>query len=220
MIRVIVCGCEHGKLLDRCLQSITMQRHESHVTHVSLDTGPEKKFLIRNTYETVRAIDAANDDILAFLDADDFLCDEDALRIVEDAYADHPECLLTYGSYVNFSSSKRGKFTGAYGPEEGVRAAPWRASHLKTCKYKLWRQLPSAVLRWPDGSWFKCAADRAFMIPLMEMAGWDRRRHIDWLLYCYDDTNPQSVWNTMRRESVLTREYIAKMPALKRLETI
>jgi len=198
-----------------------MQRHEDRAVHLGIDDAHAPKYLVRNTWELVKSIDAADDDILAFLDSDDFFCDEDALRIVANAYAANPECLVTYGSYVNYSSSKRGKFCGAYGPEECVRTSLWRASHLKTCKYKLWRRLSESMLKWPDGGpWFSCAADRVFMVPLMEMAGWDRCRHLDWLLYCYDDTNPESVWLTRREESVTTRRHIETMPRLNRLETV
>jgi hypothetical protein len=220
VIRVIICGCERGKLLNRCLRSVDMQRYEKREAHLGLDDPHAPKYLVRNTWDLVKGIDAADDDILAFLDTDDFFCDEDALRIVADAYAANPACLVTYGSYVNYSSSKRGKFCGAYGPEESVRTAPWRASHLKTCKYRLWRRLTEQLLRWPDGNWFTCAADRVFMTPLMEMAGWDRCHHLDWLLYCYDDTNPQSVWLTRREDSVATRRHLEGLPRLRRLEAL
>lgn len=219
VIQVIVCGRDRGKSLKRCVKSIGMQSFAGYETHISVDDDDaNRKYLVRNTWETVAAIRGTDDDILVFLDADDFFIDEDALRIVADTYAKYPDCLVTYGNYVNYHTNKRGKFTGEYKPEEAVRTAPWRASHLKTCRMKLWKHLPVEHLKWPDGSWFKCAADRAFMIPLMEMAGWDRCRHIDWLLYCYNDENPESVWNTMREESVRTREHIAKLPALKRLD--
>jgi hypothetical protein len=220
VIRIIICGRDEKHLLKRCFDSVKMQRHGDSIVYVSLDSDKNRKYLVRNTWELIAEKNIPDEDILVFLDADDFLCDEDALKIITDTYEKYPGCLLTYGSYANYSSGKRGKFTGPYSPEESVRHSPWRASHLKTCKSKLWKCLPERCLKWPDGSWFKCAADRAFMIPLMEMAGWDRCQYIDWLLYCYNDENPESVWDTMRDESIRTREQIFVMPPLQRLETV
>lgn len=200
-----------------------MQTVRGAVCHFSRD-DERHLFLIRNTWETIKRVNSQDDghmddeDIIVFVDADDFLCDEKAFEIVLDTYDSNENCLLTYGTYINLSSNKVGKFNGEYAPDEAVRHSFWRASHLKTCKYKLWKLLPESVLKWPNGEWFKCAADRAFMIPLMEMAGWDRCKHIDWRLYCYDDTNPKSVWKTKREESIRTREYIEGLPSLKRVE--
>lgn len=222
MIHCILCGKRDVGDHTRCLKSIEMQSLRA-ICHVSLDDD-RRLYLVRNTWETILRVNSQEDghmddeDILAFIDLDDFLCDENALQIIQDTYAEYPECLLTYGTHINLSSNKVGKFNGEYGPDESVRHSPWRASHLKTCKYKLWKKLPEEVLKWPDGRWFKCAADRTFMMPLIEMAGWDRTRHIDWRLYCYDDTNPQSVWKTKKYESIETREYIEAMPSLERVE--
>jgi hypothetical protein len=225
MIHVIVCGVDDNKnskiLFERAARSLMMQniKFKNLVSLIPTCNFP-RKYLLQNMWETIQrsASNIADDDILAFLDADDFLCDEKALEIVENTYKNDSNLLLTYGSYVNYSSSKKGKFNGAYGPEENVRTAPWRASHLKTCKFKLWKQLPETCLKWPDGTWFTCAADRAIMIPLMEMAGWYRCKHIDWLLYCYNDENPNSVWNTMRDESIRTRDYITSLSRMSLYE--
>lgn len=207
MIHVVVCGFEPS-LMERCMTSINMQSFINKAVYVSLDSPSSRKYLVRNTWDTVGLLEAADEDILAFADADDFLIDEDALQIVNDTYAQNPTCLLTYGSYVNLSSNKRGKYCGQYQNDENPRVSPWRASHLKTCKMKLWKTLKVSDLTWPDGTWFKCCADRAIMIPLMERAGMENTQYIDHLLYCYDDTNPQSVWRTMKEESLRTRAFI------------
>lgn len=216
MIHVIVCGYQPERL-ERCIASINMQSLTDRIIYTSIDKDDNRKYLVRNTWELVQTIPASDNDILVFVDADDFLCDEDALQIVAETYLRNSECLLTYGSYVNLSSNKRGKFCGPYGSGENVRTAEWRGSHLKTCKYKLWKNLEKSDLTWPDGTWFRCCADRAIMVPLMELAGLERCRYIDKLIYCYDDTNPISVWKTMRDESIKTRERIANMGCYARV---
>jgi hypothetical protein len=222
MLKVIVCGYHtEDEQLQKCFDSIRMQSKEYHFV-LSLDPdSPQRRYLLKNTRCAIDSFPILlPNDVIVCIDADDWLIDEDTFRIIHDAYEENPNLLLTYGSYVNLSSNKRGKFCGEYLPDESFRTSPWRGSHLKTFKYKLWQALPKTQLQWDNGEWFKCCADRAMMIPMMELAGHDRIKYIDMLLYCYNDLNPESVWKTNRELSLKTRDFIAARSPLQRLETI
>jgi hypothetical protein len=41
------------------------------------------------------------------------------------------------------------------------------------------------------------------------LAGYERIAHIPMIIYCYNDLNPNGVWNTMRDLSKKTREYLS-----------
>lgn len=222
MFKIILCGYKRQEdAYQRCLNSIKMQTYcDYHFIIEKEDTDANRKYLVRNTCEAIEEDRKDPDDIIVCIDADDFLIDEDAFEIIWEAYQSDPRLLLTYGSYVNYSSNKRGKFCGRYCEGESFRTSPWRGSHLKTFKYKLFNALPKNQLSWDNGELLRCCADRALMIPMMELAGYDRVKYIDMLLYCYDDTNPLSVWNTMRKESIRTREFIASRKPLTRLDTL
>ena len=216
MIRAIICGYKPTEQEEtRCIESIDMQSCRDFTTTWSLDTTQDRMYLPRNTCFAIRLAEQKginDDDVLVFIDMDDFLCDEDAFKIITDEYKNNPHLLLTYGSYVNLSTQKRGKFTGEYLPGDSFRTSPWRASHLKTMKYRLWQYLREDMLKDKGGNWFTCCADRAIMTPLMEIAGHDRIKYIDWILYCYNDINKNSVWNTQKENSIKTREYISNQP--------
>jgi hypothetical protein len=201
---------------------LQLSNYTNHVSIIEHDFP--RKFLPQNTVNTISQASCSRlfsgDDIIVCVDADDFLIDEDAFRIINDTYESNPTLLLTYGSYVNLSNNKRGKFCGEYSNGESFRQSPWRGSHLKTFKYKLWQALPKTQLQWDDGEWFECCADRAMMIPMMELAGYDRIKYIDMLLYCYNDLNPLSVWKTNREASIETRDFIASRFPLQRCEKL
>lgn len=218
MIRAIVCGYKCEEYLGKCLASIHMQSYRNFHITARITGEPHREYLVENTVKAIAECGAEREDIIALIDADDYLCDEDAFQIVVDAYAENKALLLTYGSYVNLSTNERGKFGGAYQPGENVRTSSWRCSHLKTFKKKLWDELmlDVSVFRGESGEYFKCCADRAMMIPMMEMAGHDRMAHIETILYCYNDINPASVWKTMRDESKRTREYISGLQPRRR----
>jgi hypothetical protein len=169
---------------------------------------PHRYYLMENTVEGVKMANCKDDDILVFLDCDDFFTDEDALKIITETYEADPKLLLTYGSYVNLSTSEKGKFNGPYEPNECFRSAPWRASHLKTMKYKLWKAIPEREFKDNKCVWIHAATDRAIMLPALELSGHERIKWIEQILYCYDDTNKNSVWKTNREQSLRIREYI------------
>jgi len=220
--RIIICGWKTpADILTRCLNSIEMQDYPNKTITVSIGTDDSKRmYLVENTFHTIYSLNLEPEDVLILIDADDFLLDENALKIISNEYESDTDLLLTYGSYVNFSNNKRGKFNGEYLNGDNFRASPWRASHLKTFKVKLWKCLPFSALQHASGEWYKCCADRLIMIPLMEMAGYDRIKHIDWLLYCYDDTNPEGVWRTNKELSLKIRESIEHKPSFQRIDNI
>lgn len=209
MIKVIVCGYKCEGTLQKCMDSIEMQIFRDFSVHVSIDDEANRKYLLRNTVDTVLGCGAYADDILVFVDADDFLCDEDAFEIIESVYKENPELLLTYGSYCNLSNSKKGKFCGPYLDGESFRCSPWRGSHLKTMRKKLFDAIPRLSFLDSNAKWFRCCADRALMTPAMELAGHGRIRWIETVLYCYNDMNPISCWKTNRELSIRTRDYIS-----------
>lgn len=217
---MIICGYQCDDTINRCIDSLQMQTHKDFGIITNIDEAENRRYLLFRTVEAIERSALLPDDIIVCLDADDFLCDEMALETIATAYEQNPDLLLTYGSYVNLSTNKTGKFCAPYAPGENFRTSEWRGSHLKTFKHKLFRQVPQTHFQDGDGEYYKCCADRAMMIPMMELAGHDRIAHIPMILYCYNDLNPQSVWNTMREISRQTRQHIAAKPPLARLETL
>lgn len=142
---------------------------------------------------------AKDEDIIVCVDGDDYLCENDALFIVKKKY-DQTNCLLTYGSFMRFSTGERCPAFKSYDPSLPVRKQNWNGSHLKTFKYKLWKKLPKDCLLDSTGNYIKYCDDMAFMFSMIELAGWDKVQQIKELLYMYNDCNPENAFSTNKKE--------------------
>lgn len=136
-----------------------------------------------------------DNDIICLIDGDDRLFDEWSL--VEVFKAHNLGAWLTYGSYYNLSDYKENgetakKHRGTYRNEENYRKLMWKASHLKTFRYGLYRRLKKDWYIGPDGEPLLVCSDLALMFPMMEMAGKEHVKHINRPLYVYNDMSPHN----------------------------
>ena len=72
-----------------------------------------------------------------------------------------------------------------------IRDSQWRASHLRTFKYKLWKHLDKNDLKEGD-KYYEMTYDQAIMLPLLEMAS-ERSKYIPEVLLTYNKENPLNV---------------------------
>jgi hypothetical protein len=160
------------------------------------------------------------EDIVAFIDGDDWLCRKDALEIVYKAHA--KGAWVTYGSWVsNAKSHSYPHRLPAYPKGVEVRKHPWLATQLRTFRLGLYAHIDHAHLTDPaTKNYFRCCPDLALMFPAIEMAGWDRVQHIPEPIYFYNRDSGASVADTRRAEQVATESIIKGLPAYKRLEAL
>lgn len=125
------------------------------------------------------------EDIIVIVDGDDWI-EREAFNIVVSAYKKHPECLLTYGSYINENKGRTTKVSERR-IKMPIRKTKWAASHLKTFKYKLWQHFPPDYLQ-HDGMWAEAASDRGLMYALVELAGVEHCVHIKRPIYHWRPT--------------------------------
>ena len=121
--------------------------------------------------------DLPDDEVIIWLDGDDWLAHDEALAVIANAYYD-PNVWLTYGQFM-FSDGEVG-FAAPYPPGVNARYMDWRATHLKTFRAGLVKRLgdvmadgiaPPPCLARPNGAGVYLAIDKAVMWPLLEMAG-------------------------------------------------
>ena len=175
----------------------------------------QKKYALENICNTIDSIDdISDDDIIILLDGDDWLPSSNTLSHLEKVYNDN-DCLMTYGSYVYAPSGKKGVEPSVY-PQDVIdnnsyRQDQWRASHLRTFRYKLWKHLEQKDLQNEHG-FYKVAYDQAIMLPLLEMAG-DRAVYIPEVMHVYNRINPLNVDKTKQQEQFQTAQEVrAKKP--------
>jgi glycosyltransferase involved in cell wall biosynthesis len=102
----------------------------------------EKLFSMGNIYTTIKIANPSDEDIIVLVDGDDALADCNVLSYLKKTY-EQKKCFMTYGSY-----SVNGIINPLCRPYSSLvvkfnlfRFVRWRASHLKTFKYKLWKKI-------------------------------------------------------------------------------
>ena len=178
----------------------------------------KKYYALENIARTIKEANCEDDDIIVLLDGDDWLASSYSLSTLVDNY-EKEGCLLTYGSYVYNPTGQRGVEPSRY-PESVVkgnlfRRDTWRASHLRSFKFSLWKNLNQEDLKDEKGNYYTMAYDQAIMLPLLEMSG-ARARYIEETLYVYNKENPLNVDKIKQQQQFATAQEIrAKSPYKK-----
>lgn len=144
-------------------------------------------FKILKSYESPDAI-------LAVVDGDDYLFCEYSLALINQAYEQRNDLMLTYGSFVMWPTGELSfprEFPQEIIKRNDYRKHPFISSHLRTFKSKLWNAIDDNDLRDVDGDYFKVGWDVSFMLPMLEMAA-GRYQYIPNILYVYNRWNPIS----------------------------
>lgn len=233
--------CNAGAYLAECVRSVCAQQYEDIELFLLDDAStdgamaqlpPEETRRVHRYRRDTRRGSAANlhailrgggfddEDVMAIVDGDDYLLGTDVFGIIDGFY--ERGALVTYGQYV--TTQGRVGHCAPYSAEEfaQVRQAPWRASHLKTFKYAVARALferdpDAAAFKDADGQFLAVDADLALMLPLLELAGFDRVAFNPTVVYAYrrheanDDAQPSG-----REAQRATERFIRRQPAFAR----
>jgi glycosyltransferase involved in cell wall biosynthesis len=215
---VINCGpCED--YIGRCLRSVraqTFPRWEAFVTvdacgddtaarafearagdgRIDIHVNSERLYAMANLVRAIGRSKSEPDDVIVILDGDDWFATDRALERIVDEYERH-DCWMTYGSWIADDPSFTGLKAGPWPPyPEGTtnfREAVWRGTAVRSWKKWLWDKIDDSAFRRPDGSYILVAEDMACMLPMFEMSGLDRARHIPDVLMIYNRTTPHGV---------------------------
>jgi len=213
--KIICTGWRCEEYYARCLDSIRGQSCRGYTAKYTsiIDEAP-RIGKIANFILGLSRIKPQDEDVVIDLDLDDYL-EPGALEIVAQTYERNPGILLTYGSY-RMESGREARFNGEY-VTDNFRSQKWKASHLKTFKYKLLKNIQGKDLKGKDGKSLMTCADLALMYPMLEMAGLDRIKHIKECLYCYNDLNPLNDHKVAKEDQVRTTKYLKGLMPYKRL---
>lgn len=212
---LIVCFFYNAEpFIEKCVGSIISQDYKNYrvlfVDDASTDIGfelidndgrfikiknKENKGLLYN-YTTYLPLYANEDDIIVVLDGDDSLYGNKVLSYLNDFYNEHG-CMVTYGQSL-WTDGRRG-FARPYTEQEfnNLRRTQFLASHLRTFKYLCFKELMNQDSNFDsfkdkNGNFYMMAGDVATMYPIMEIAGFEKVKYIDKILYLYNIHNPIS----------------------------
>ncbi|MBD3260720.1 MAG: glycosyltransferase [Candidatus Altiarchaeales archaeon] len=176
----------------------------------------ERLYALPNIIKSINEMHPSDDDIIATVDADDWLTHEDSLGIVKRAYDAQDDLMLTYGSWVSYPNSYANTNTKEPYKEEdfkNIRKAPFRASHIRTFKYRVWKHIDQEDFKDDDGNMFRVAWDLSFMWPMLEMAGFHRTKYIPHKVYTYNQETPHNDAKLYLRQQMFYTDYQAARPS-------
>lgn len=149
----------------------------------------DRKFALRNIIDVLLTEEFEDDDIICLVDADDMLSHKYVLNIIDFAYQDS-SILMTYGSmnYLGYFV-KMGKSYNK-GDFDKLRSSEWKMSHLRTFKYKVFKELLAQdktldCFQDERGNTIKMPYDMALLFPLLEIVGYENTRFINTPIYKY-----------------------------------
>jgi glycosyltransferase involved in cell wall biosynthesis len=187
-----------------------------------LKSNKERKLAMYNIYHGFLYASEHKEDILITLDGDDWFYDDKVLEKVNAVY-EKTDCLITYGSFVEYPSGVTHPYYWTSYDDNVIknnlfRDVPWKASHLKTFKRKLFDLIRKDDLIDPrTNEFYEVASDLALMFPMMEMAA-ERSRHIAESLYYYNKTNPMSDMYIKEAKQMSTAEFIRNQPRYSKVK--
>jgi glycosyltransferase involved in cell wall biosynthesis len=232
MFKIVSVGGPAEGYVCKCLDSVLQQENKDWVLQMVLDPAGDKtyeqakkyessqihiklnldrRYALANIVDSIKLLDPTDEDILVFLDADDWLSGPRALSIVKSYYDKHPSLLVTHGSWTSHPNPKVIHNNAPYERREfnnGLRHGPWRGSHLRTMKYKVWKRIKDTDLRDKNGMYYPSGWDLAIMFPALEMAGYDRVAFIADRIYVYNQETPHNDHKVRSRQQTDYANYI------------
>jgi len=200
-----------------------IEKYGKKFDQINLITNKEKKYALKNIFDTLEELDLEDDDIVVILDGDDWLAHPNVLENLNKIYNEQ-SCWMTYGSYVEFPSNTKGKFSKQI-PKEIVEASSyreseWMSSHLRTFKYSLWKKLnKNDLINAETGKFIKAAWDLAFVFPMLEMCG-NKALYVDEILYVYNRQNPLNEDKVDHKHQLGEEFYIRNKKKFERLQSL
>lgn len=148
--------------------------------HFQIRKNQEKKWALKNVVEIAREYQNDSNAIIAVIDADDALCNENTVNILLDAFSD-PELDTAWTGHtwdINGLNISR-ELPELVNPYQH----PWCSSHLKAWRATTLLGVDNENFKNLDGQWFNRGYDQALFLPLLYLS--HKRKYIDEVCYLY-----------------------------------
>lgn len=164
----------------------------------------KQDYHIKNFIAGINLSATDREDIIVFLSGDDYLYSDDVLEYLNGIY--QKDVWMTYGNFIRTSGLHgKGCFQIA-DTREYRRSGQWFASHLVTCRKKLFDAIKKEDLLYSNGEYPNNSFDAAMIYPMVEMCGQKHMRFIDKVLYVYNDQNPVAQAHYLEDKKACLRE--------------
>lgn len=197
--------------VERCIGSLMGQKYRDFKCYITDDISTDKsvekvknmingddrfilienkeKFYQPGNYDQVIRDNPKIDDndIIVEVDGDDWLPDSKTLSRIAEVYSDK-DVWIANGTF-RYSNGAKG-FASKQVITENLRTSRFTASHIRTWRAFLWRNIKQDDLKNEDGIYWKVTGDLAFMYPMLEMSGQEHYKFMEDINYIYNEDNP------------------------------
>ena len=145
------------------------------------------------------------DDIILFLDGDDWLFDENVFQNLN-KYYNTTNCWMTYGGMYcypkgNLAHPQNTSYSLEVHNSKAYRKDVWRASHLRSFRWFLYNKIKREDLIWSKtGEYYYNAEDLAVSFYCMEMCPKDKIGVVNFPTYVYNE-DPEIVKRGLERQN-------------------
>lgn len=145
---------------------------------ISVVVNVEKKYALRNIVEAVQQY-SNPEDIIAVIDGDDELCNDNAVSLLKGAYSKGCDVVWTAHKWDINGANISKPMPDNVDPY----AYPWCSSHLRTFRASLLNKICIDNFKDHKGNWFQRGYDQALMLPLLKIS--KKYQYIDEVCYLY-----------------------------------
>ena len=238
MFKIYMTGYNSEQFIDRSIQSKLSQTYTNWDLCVVLDPYSDNKTyhaakkyedsniqvhlnterygVMHNAIKAIELLKPNDDDIIVCVDSDDTLYDCDVLQKVYDKYSSNKMLSVCYGGIV--TEPKQNTYFRKMSDYEikNVRKTEWQATHLRTMKYEIFKNIDKNYLTDKNGKHFSCANDVALMVSAIELSGVNRVGYFDFKTYKY--TLPEESNTDIKQSDAKNNvSYIRSLKPLKQL---
>lgn len=218
---IVTMGHNTRKWAKACILSVTdCLQHYENLTHVIVDDWSDDGTWERYQQEDLRGphqilcrppqrtgsplasfmyglsqVSPEPEDVIFWLDADDWLCDPKAIKIMMDVYARNPITEMAYSQHVWFKGRDIMPTDGISRPivdRTMVRPDNVRFSHFRSFRHRMLSHVSEEYLRQGDGNYWKTCGDSALFLPMLEAA--KKVAYVNKVLYVYNVSTGQNEW--------------------------
>jgi len=147
-----------------------------------------REYALASVVHGIRKLNCTNEDVILLLDGDDWLADENVFNYIDKVYTNN-DIWLTNGTFVKYPSDAADDINQQVTRGYDYRKGRWMFSHLHTFKYFLWKNIREEdLIHGSTKDYYRRAYDQAIMRPMAQMAGYQKIRFIEKILYVYNTT--------------------------------
>ena len=144
----------------------------------------EKKFALKGICDclsTFKETEYPDDSIIAIVDGDDALCNENTVNLILSEYEKNPnlDSLWTAHSWDINGMNISKELPDNINPYQ----YPWVSSHLKTFKLGVFKKIKNKNFQDLDGNWFERGYDQALYLPILHLS--KERKFLNEICYLY-----------------------------------